>query len=557
MKNLERGRYLLMTFLAMVLLLGTAGAEEIEPTEAPEPEKYVFDDPFIDLCHESWGTNGDKAVLLGTEEDPYEQMKQVLRGNLKLNYETIIIKNYTDQNLEVADLAKLYYNTLYDYPEDTYFARTAFSYYPPDNENYYIPNEDMYIFPEYLEEYDQTCYQRKVEQAADACFCAGMTPLEKVVSAHDWLVSNCQYDPYVANKNSTYTTTGGVVYNENERVYTSYGAFVDGNIVCQGYALAFKVLMDRAEVPCCFVKNSGHAWNMVQLDGKWYHVDTTWDDPVDRSVGDLRGYVSREYLAKSDTEFQTSHAAWTTEYQYATPADSYGLPEPLVNASTTAAYLIDGSFYLMSERGELYQYETGKSFADGRQIADISLGQNDVKSGACDGEAGRLYYSVANKAYELDLAEEEPAFYLLDLQLDSNEYLYLRDSQSFPGEKELCAWYDYTAGSFILVGVRSTAVDMPVVIQFPAGLSEIKNLPQSTILVKAGTLPEASTEGVLYLACYDAKGRLLNVSTLGRVCTGDQTVLKIENSPADTTAKVKIITVSDVGVPLASSIQST
>lgn len=78
-------------------------------------------------------------------------------------------------------------------------------------------------------------------------------------------------------------TAQGTVFSNNREVYSSYGAFVNRTVVCQGYALSLKVLLDRANVPCRYVLANTdtlhHTWDLVQLDGTWYHVDTTWDDP--------------------------------------------------------------------------------------------------------------------------------------------------------------------------------------------------------------------------------------------------------------------------------------
>ena len=59
--------------------------------------------------------------------------------------------------------------------------------------------------------------------------------------------------------------------------------------VCEGYARAFKVLCDRLGIPCVltegFAKNGQwetpelHMWNYVKIDGAWYAVDVTWNDP--------------------------------------------------------------------------------------------------------------------------------------------------------------------------------------------------------------------------------------------------------------------------------------
>lgn len=60
--------------------------------------------------------------------------------------------------------------------------------------------------------------------------------------------------------------------------YTAYGALVKKKAVCSGYTSAFRLVMQRLGIPVTSVSSSSmnHTWNMVQLDGSWYHVDTTW-----------------------------------------------------------------------------------------------------------------------------------------------------------------------------------------------------------------------------------------------------------------------------------------
>ena len=67
---------------------------------------------------------------------------------------------------------------------------------------------------------------------------------------------------------------------------TAYGALVEGMSVCAGYARAYQALLQAVGIPCLYVSGladngyeiGGHAWNVVQLDGKWYYADPTWDD---------------------------------------------------------------------------------------------------------------------------------------------------------------------------------------------------------------------------------------------------------------------------------------
>lgn len=77
---------------------------------------------------------------------------------------------------------------------------------------------------------------------------------------------------------TTYTLNGPVYKSEAD------GPLINGRALCEGYSKAFAYLCQSMGVPCICVVGSGngenHMWNMVRIDGKWYHVDVTWDDPV-------------------------------------------------------------------------------------------------------------------------------------------------------------------------------------------------------------------------------------------------------------------------------------
>lgn len=130
------------------------------------------------------------------------------------------------------------------------------------------------------------------------------TNYEKVKFFHDWLV-----------RNNTYKLDGA-------RSQSLIGALLDGITVCEGYTQAMDLLCYLSDVDCLqivgYVTANGeyHAWNKVQLDGKWYNVDVTWDN--DKAKGLTYDYflVSDNQLAKDHT-FE-SYAHWfTAEKNYA------------------------------------------------------------------------------------------------------------------------------------------------------------------------------------------------------------------------------------------------
>lgn len=88
--------------------------------------------------------------------------------------------------------------------------------------------------------------------------------LKMVYKIHDAIVRRVNYDMDADDK------------------FNAGGAIIDNQAVCQGYAMAFTYLCQAAGIECITVKgeteSGSHAWNMVKIDGKWYHLDVCWDD---------------------------------------------------------------------------------------------------------------------------------------------------------------------------------------------------------------------------------------------------------------------------------------
>lgn len=100
--------------------------------------------------------------------------------------------------------------------------------------------------------------------------------------------------------------------------WSPYGTFTKQPVVCEGYARAFKMLCDAANIPCALISGDGggpHMWNAVKMDDeKWYAVDVTWDDSGDPST------PKDTYFLKPSKDF-SNH----------TPEPKYGLVYPVLN----------------------------------------------------------------------------------------------------------------------------------------------------------------------------------------------------------------------------------
>lgn len=139
------------------------------------------------------------------------------------------------------------------------------------------------------------------------------TRFQIVQALHDYLVRNCVYD-------------GSAVNEAISPSRTAYGALANGKAVCQGYSLAYKLLLRRAGVPAVYVGSDSmqHAWNMVQMeDNGWYHVDVTWDDPILHTStypeGNDGGYfrdVSHDLFLRCDSTMrdELNHYGWAAAY---------------------------------------------------------------------------------------------------------------------------------------------------------------------------------------------------------------------------------------------------
>lgn len=115
-----------------------------------------------------------------------------------------------------------------------------------------------------------------IQQASDI-----PTIQEKALFVHNYLTLNNRYNSDIlAGVPST-----SVPYT----VFNIYGALVDHNAVCQGYALAFNHIMRRMGCRADFVMSTAlnHGWSLIEIDGYWYHVDVTWDDPTYDKCGNL------------------------------------------------------------------------------------------------------------------------------------------------------------------------------------------------------------------------------------------------------------------------------
>lgn len=141
----------------------------------------------------------------------------------------------------------------------------------------------------------------------------GMTDYEKELAVHDWMTAWGLYDP---EANSHAPDASPDPDNDNP-----YGFLIHQVGICRGYASTFQLFMDMLGIECITVPGfSGgdeHAWNMVRLDGEWYCVDVTWDDPTGGSPGHRYFNVTSQYLRETNHQWDEASVPEATATNYA------------------------------------------------------------------------------------------------------------------------------------------------------------------------------------------------------------------------------------------------
>lgn len=132
----------------------------------------------------------------------------------------------------------------------------------------------------------------QVEQILSDIITPDMSDYDKELAIHDYIVANCQY---------------GYVDYSRDFAYEAYGALVQKQAVCNGYAEAMALLLScvgiENEIMTGWADGELHSWNRVLLDGAWYQVDATWDDPVP----DRGSFVGHMYFNVTDDIMDDSH----------------------------------------------------------------------------------------------------------------------------------------------------------------------------------------------------------------------------------------------------------
>lgn len=321
----------------------------LTPAAAENSEQIPLEQAILDAC--TYRREAD----LSAYQLPSSELEKVflrLQAEGKLPW-------YTAENYE------------YRYADDA--AQTALSFKP---------------ITLYADNLDMAAYEEAVAQILALCVLPGMSQLQIALSIHDYLAAN-------------------ICYDETEVKNSGYDALVNNSTMCAGYAAAYQDLLQRAGIDCVQVTSQKmeHAWNLVCIDGSWYHVDLTWDDPTPDSAG----FVSHEYFLLTDAEISAGeepHYEWDgditctdTRFSDGFWRDVYG---QICYESKDTCYLIRSDELINSvyRRDEASGQETHLHKESPRSV-DIGYGNYVYGHTGLTLRGGRLWFQSLNKLYSM------------------------------------------------------------------------------------------------------------------------------------------------------------
>ena len=218
---------------------------------------------------------------------------------------------------------------------------------------------------------------------------------------HDAVVKACDY------KIGVKSTGDGWQY------FTSYGALVDGEAVCEGYAKSMQMLLSRVGISSVMVKGDAegvaHMWNCVELNGEWYHTDPTWDD------NDPDGVINYEYFNLTTEKISGNHTL-CDDLETVLNADSsentdplvkYNFYVPMCTSNDMNYYYVEGVYIeaFDAKTDELLTNAIVDRVKKGEVYIPVRFGTeipySDYVAGMFNEAPYKFYYCLENAAEEL------------------------------------------------------------------------------------------------------------------------------------------------------------
>lgn len=316
--------------LAVIFALSLCVSSVAQPLS--RPETGILGTGTVSLPR---SLSGNSQSLLNPQE---QQAYQRIFNSLE-NLETSI--SLYDLQISVESFIRIYFTVLEDHPELFYISMCSYSY---EQESLLVV-EALPIYYQYDKPLaDVVSFVKQETREILSTVNSSLTDVEKALVVHDYLASHFSYD---------------LSYSISE----IYGFLSKKTGVCQAYTNLYKYLMRSLGVETSSVTSTAmnHTWNIVKIDGQWYHVDVTWDDPVANS--EYYGLANHNNFLLSDEGIRaTGHYDWEYDSLYIAGScddtryeNAYwteGITSPIVYCNGKWYFVSLGGLYCSENRTE-------------------------------------------------------------------------------------------------------------------------------------------------------------------------------------------------------------
>jgi hypothetical protein len=342
----------------------------------------------------------DSKLGIETYSSQKSEIKEAIYNGLvnlkdKINI-TSYISDVNNDNESINEILSLYFDVLNEHPEIFYSENSimvGYSYNTSTNKITYIEFLVSYLYDEDTINSMKNRLNEKIDYIQNNYLNGVTDKLEQEYIIHDYIVNNTTYDYENYNNNT--------IPHES---YTVYGALVNGVAVCEGYSKAALLLFNKVGIEAGIVTSSAmnHAWNYVNIDNQYYHVDLTWDDPVPET-----NRIRYNYFNLTNIEMLRDHYGWNDNlYPSFSEASISSLRELVVNQGSNIARVNDRLYYI-----------------DGEMLYSTDLYGKNKKS---EGSVGYGYMPIPykNSIIFIDKSNINDVVKIYDLSLKSTSTLY-------------------------------------------------------------------------------------------------------------------------------------
>lgn len=298
-----------------------------------------------------------KYIVINNSNDLYTSIKNCLEDGKSELYISIKNKSLkTNKSIIPQTIEKV----INDYPELTHLKGYVYS-------NEYI--KFNYIFSQVQMVQMRNEVDKKAKEIIKAIIKPGMSDIEKEIAIHDYIIKNTRYDYDSYQKNKI-----------PDQSYTAYGILIKKIGVCQGYAIAMNKLLNMAGIETKYItgtaKGVPHAWNLVKIEGDYYHLDTTLNDPVTFINGKRQEVIQYNYFNVTDQQITKDHTWEKAKYPKCV-STKFGYNN-LKNLNKSSGNSVNNSYINISNYD---QFKTAVKSAINNQKKTLNLQINNYDQG--------------------------------------------------------------------------------------------------------------------------------------------------------------------------------